>query len=148
MLNQMTERECVICKSAFMTHKEKQIYCSYDCYRESCKIKGKEYYQKLRSVGLVSISKICPVCHEEFSTTSLRKLYCNHECYHNACLEKNREFMQKKRLEWQIKNPVKTTCTMCSKEIIYKSRKPKYCEDCRLLARRIKRQWGEVEMPE
>lgn len=135
------------CGELFLTRKDRQIYCSYDCYLKASKEKSKAYYAELRKANIKLISKICKACHEEFQTESRRKIYCSQLCYRDACLEKNREFMQRKRAEHKLDFPKTTGCLMCGKDFRYITKRPDYCIDCSPVTRRIKKQWGDVEMP-
>jgi hypothetical protein len=148
MLTEKMVRQCAICKEEFYTQKERQIYCSYDCYVIACKSKSKEYYAKLREEKIKIISKMCPRCHSEFESTSIRRLYCSHACYHDACLEKNREYMQKVRENYKMIYQNITACELCDEKLRYYTKRPRWCSKCWPLARRIKKQWGDVEMPE
>lgn len=80
-------KECGFCGTSFISHKEKQIYCSKECSDKSRKSRN--------NYGLKIKKKICIFCKNEFETKSSFKIYCSTECG-----SKDRKIKLSSQREW------------------------------------------------
>ncbi len=103
----LPERPCIVCSSAFAPQRRWHGYCSVRC-RDKRKIDRAKAYEpmvKRRSSDDFPFGKsTCPVCTDEFVCTRSRKKYCSFRC-----------FRLRIQRDWKNKNRASGKCYACSK---------------------------------
>lgn len=134
-------KKCKMCGKEFVPNCGVQVYCSYDCKRESKNAWFRTYYEQHHC----PVYGYCKFCGKKFEKKG-NKTFCCPE--HREEYWKNRDNQNHKRRYIPVE-PHETVCKACGKTFLGKWG-AKYCTDCcpdRYYANRTVNLEGAFDVP-
>jgi len=96
--------KCRFCNKEFIVKRSNKFYCSKECFKESMKLRKKEYGHKKKDENYIRRTT-CKYCGERFPLRKIKGRCCKKE----ECIEQNREEKRKESQKRYYNNNVKKT---------------------------------------